>query len=341
MTRKIFCALLIIFGAALDSYFYIFRFRADGTALPIAIMAALALELLLAFAVWNAQKSKVFAGVAVVITLYAVVQTSAGQTFSLLSRDATAGDTSSTVSALMAEEQKNLDRLDMEYRTITSQLSSIKTAEERADYAGTVYRATLRLSELNKERNATADKLAILAEKNGNSEIAKVRKMSIYDFYASMPAWSGMDWLKFVFHTILSILIAVMTPIGILTWNAKKSKADPIDVIRKKRTRRARAEQTPEVPAVNSGMTVDDIDIFVSRSWRKVCTGADDKIMSEFAFYDWCKRDGVITTPGAYAEGFKRALSLGIIKRDGSAIIKDTALIKRKLQQGAPYGKAI
>lgn len=313
MVRRAFCILLILFGAVLDSYFYIFRFLADGTALPVAIMAALALELLLAFAVWNAQKSKLFTAVAVIITLYAVIQTSAGQTFSLLSRDAVAGDTSATVALLMDEERKNLDRLDAEYRTITAQLATLKTAEDRADYAGTVYRATLRLSELNKERNVTADKLAALAEKNGNSEIVRVKKMSIYDFYASMPRWCGMDWLKFAFHTVLSILIAIMTPIGLLTWDVKTAS-----IILKK-----------------SALTDREVAEFVSRCWSRVVAGAGPRILLEAEFYAGCERDNVVVSPGTYAECSRRALALGIITRDGTAHVKDLKLIAQKILKGA------
>lgn len=311
--RRAFCVLLILFGAVLDSYFYIFRFLADGTALPVAIMAALALELLLAFAVWNAQKSKIFTGVAVIITLYAVIQTSAGQTFALLSRDAVAGDTSATVALLMDEERKNLDRLDAEYRTITAQLATLKTAEDRADYAGTVYRATLRLSDLTKERRTSADKLAALADKNRNSEIVRVKKMSIYDFYASMPKWCGMDWLKFAFHTVLSFLIAIMTPIGLLTWDVKSASR----ILKK------------------SALTEREVSEFVSRCWGRVVAGVSNRIMAEAEFYAGCERDNVVMSPGAYQECIKRAAALGIITREGAAVVTDLKLIAKKILKGA------
>lgn len=312
MIRRIFCVLLIVLGAGLDSYFYVFRFMADGTAFPVAIAAALALELLLAFAVWNAQKSKLFTGVAIAITLYAVIQTSAGQTFSLLSRDAGAGDTTATTKTLMAEEQKNLDRLDSEYQTITKQLQSVQTVEDRAAYGVTVYRMTARMADLEKARSAASSRLSILADKAGEKEIAKVKGMSIYDFYASMPHWSGMDWLKFIFHTLLSILLALMTPIGILTWDVKSAQR-----IMKK-----------------SSVTGKEIDEFVRRCWKKVVIGTGDKILKEADFFDWCERDGVVVSPGVYAECFRRALDLGIITREGVAVVKDPELIRQKIQKG-------
>lgn len=312
MVRRIFCVLLITFGAALDTYFYVFRFTADGTALVVAIMAALALELLLAFAVWNAQKSKLFTGVAIAITLYAVVQTSAGQTFSLLSRDAVAGDTSQASQAVADEEKKNLERIDAEYATITKQMQSIQTVEDRAAYSGTLWRMTSRLQELTKARAESLTRFSDASKEAGKSTVAKVRSMSIYDFYASMPGWGGMDWMKFIFHTILSILIAIMTPIGLLTWDFKTAAR----VLKK------------------SALTEKEIAEWVSRCWSRVVSGQSEKILSESAFNSWCERDGVIISPGAYMECAKRALSLGVITRDGTAVIKELKLIAQKVGKG-------
>lgn len=312
MIRRTFCILLITCGAGLDAYFYVYRFRADGTILPVAIIAALALELLLAFAVWNAQKSRIFTGIAIAITLYAVIQTSAGQTFSLLSRDSSAGDISATVKALMEEEEKNLSRLDAEYATINKQLTSIRTVKDRAIYGKTINRMTLRLAELSKERGATSARLSTLADKQGQSEIDKVKNASIYDFYASVPKWSGMDWLKFIFHTFLSILIALMTPIGLLTWEVKSASK----ILKK------------------SSLTEREVGEWVKRCWYKIRLGTSDKILSEKVFNEVCERDNVVVSPDVYQQCARRAFQLGIITRDGTWVIKDEDLIKSKILNG-------
>jgi len=312
MIRRIFCVLLISLGAGLDSYFYVFRFRADGTELPIALAAAVALEILLAFAVWNAQKSRIFTAVAVAITLYAVVQTSAGQTFSLLARDAAAGDISATTGKLIEEEKRNLDRLDGEYAIITKQLSSIRTVEDRAAYGVTVGRMTARLSEIAKERKDSSTRLSALAAENGKSEISRVMKMSIYDFYASMPGWSGMEWLKFIFHTFFSILIALMTPVGILTWEVRSASR----ILRK------------------SSLTEKEVTEWVSRCWYKPRLGTSKVILTEQIFVENCERDNVVISPNVYAECFKRAVALGIITREGVVVIRDEKLIREKILKG-------
>lgn len=309
--RRAFCIALIALGAGLDAYFYAFRFLADGVVLPVAIGAALALELLLAFAVWNAQHSKIFAGVAVAVTLYAVIQTSAGQTFSLLSRDALAGDVSAVSATVEEANRRTLDRLDDEAATITKQLRSIQTTEDRAAYAGTVWRMTARLAEIGKERDRVTAQMSSAATTASAEAKERVKMASIYDFYASMPGWAGMDWLKFLFHTALSILIAIMTPVGILTWNKEQMRRFSRSKITKK-----------------------EVDVFVNRCWKKVRIGTGERILSESAFYEWCDRDGLALPLDVYPELVRRCMSLGIISKEGVAVIKDEEMIKEKILKG-------
>ena len=313
MIRRIFCVALITLGAGLDAYFYAFRFTADGLPVGVAIACALALEILLAFCVLHARGSRVFTGFAVALTLYAVIQTSAGQTFSLMTRDAGAGDTSATSKTLMAEEKKNLDRLDAEYSTITKQLASIHTVEDRAVYGGTVYRMTARLAELSRERGASSVRLSGLADKTGQSEINRVKDMSIYGFYASMPKWAGMDWLKFLFHTFLSFGIAIMTPIGVLTWDVKSAAR----VLKK------------------SGLTETEVGLFVKICWKKVSAGSREQISPAAPFYDYCEQNNIVVSPDVYEKCFSRAVALGLVTRDRTALIKDEELIKTKIFKGA------
>lgn len=208
MIRRIFCVALITLGAGLDAYFYAFRFTADGLPVGVAIACALALEILLAFCVLHARGSKVFTGFAVALTLYAVIQTSAGQTFSLMTRDAGAGDTSATSKTLMAEETKNLARLDAEYSTITKQLSSIQTVEDRAVYGGTVYRMTARLAELSRERGASSARLSGLADKTLTISEGGTRLRVDITNNANAPAMSIDIGARAYSHQAASVMFA-------------------------------------------------------------------------------------------------------------------------------------
>jgi len=150
------------------------------------------------------------------------------------------------------------------------------------------------------------------AAAKATTEKAIIKNMSIYDFYASMTDWYRMDWLKFLFHTVLSILIAIMTPIGLLTWDVKSASR----IMRK------------------SSLTEKEVKIFVDMCWKNVLLGVTNKITSERAFNDWCTRDGVVVSPGVYQDCARKAFALGIITRDGTVNVTDTELIKQKIYGG-------
>ena len=103
-----------------------------------------------------------------------------------------------------------------------------------------------------------------------------------------------------------------MTPVGILTWNVRTASR----ILKK------------------SSLTDKEISVWVSRCWKKIALGTNDKILSERAFTDWLEHDGVVLSPGVYLDCARRALALGIITKDGTALIKDEQLIKEKLVKG-------
>lgn len=311
MIRRIFCIAIIILGSFLDIYFYAFRFVGDGMFLPIAIATAIALEILLAFAVYNAHASRWFVAVAVSVSLYATVQTSAGQTFALLSYTAKTGEAVADVgkSRIVSEAEKNLDRLSIEADAISKQLTTLSSMEDRANYSGTIRNATIRLDAISKERQDNMKIVSDATAEKSTSEKAIVKDMSVYDFYASMPRWAGLEWLKFIFHTILSAFIALMTPIGILTWNKKG------EIIRLKKIKASK----------------EDVERFVFISWYKIRGKTGSKILSEVAYNDLMQRNAHTVTIGVYQELQKRCIELGIIKDDGEAVVTDEKEVVHKL----------
>ena len=58
MIRKLFCVALVALGITLDTYFYAFRFIADGLPVVVAVSSGIALELLLSFAVYNTRRTE-------------------------------------------------------------------------------------------------------------------------------------------------------------------------------------------------------------------------------------------------------------------------------------------
>ena len=260
MIKRFFCVSIIALGSLLEVYFYVFRFRGDGMFFPVAIVAAVALCMLLAFSVYNKIKP-----LTVAIIIFSTAQTSVGQTFSLLEHNAKAG-TDTTSEMLIAEHKKNIDRLSLEADNINDQLRSLSDIASRSNYGRTVSGATSRLDRIHAERLQSIKAIQELTQARQKAERDIVAMTSIYDFYASMPKWSGMDWLKFVFHSFLSVLIALMTPIGIMSWETKEKKPK-------------RVKLTPQ-----------EARDFVTVAWHKVRNKTGREILPELSFDDLCMR---------------------------------------------------
>lgn len=306
MIKKVFCAALVILGITLDTYFYAFRFIADGLPVFIAVSSGIALELLLSFAVYNVRRSKVFVIIAVAITVYAVVQTSAGQTFALLSHTASVGvETENSTASFTIEQCKvNIERLTVEADTITKQLRSLQSTEARAEYSGTIARANGRLAEITRERSRLMDTLSKTSSSTVSNARTEDSKTSIYGFYASMIHWKNDDWLKFIFHFILSVLLAIMAPVGIISWGHKVTQAD---------------------------FSRQQIDMFVAAAWYKIRNNTGMNVLSEVAYNELLQKRGHTVETGIYFALMNRCMQLGLVNTGGYALEKDHRKVVAKL----------
>jgi hypothetical protein len=311
MIKKVFCAALITLGITLDTYFYAFRFIADGLPVFIAVSSGIALELLLSFAVYNVRRSKMFAIIAIAITLYAVVQTSAGQTFALLSHTASIGvETESSTASFTIEQCKlNVERLKVEADTITAQLRSLRSTEARAEYAGTIQRANNRLTEITRERSKLMDVLLKTTTTTVSSARIEDKSKSIYGFYAGMKDWKKDDWLKFLFHLFLSILIAIMAPVGIISWGHKTAQIE---------------------------FSRQQIEMFVAAAWYKIRNNTGMSVLSEIAYNELLQKRGHSVESGTYYTLMNRCSQLGLINDRGFAVEKDHKKVIVKLTGERP-----
>jgi hypothetical protein len=296
--KKVFCAALITLGITLDTYFYAFRFIADGLPVFIAVSSGIALELLLSFAVYNVRRSRVYVIIAVAITFYAVVQTSAGQTFALLSHTASIGveTQNNTASFTMEQCKQNIERLTTEANTITAQLRSLQSTEARATYAGTIARANNRLAEITRERSRLMDTLSKTSASTVSDARVEDKSKSIYGFYASMVNWKKDDWLKFIFHFILSVLLAIMAPVGIISWGHKVTQTE---------------------------FSKQQIEMFVAAAWYKIRNNTGMNVLSEIAYNELLQKRGHVVESGTYFSLMNRCSKLGLINTSGFAIEKD------------------
>lgn len=306
--KKPFCAALVALGIILDTYFYSFRFIADGLPVVVAIASGVALELLLSFAVYNARRSKVFILIAVAISVYAVVQTSAGQTFALLSHTASIGveTESSTASFTMKQCKENMSRLSEEANTITQQLKSLQSAKARAEYAGTISRANQRLNQITSERTRLMDVLLKTTASAVSGARDKDSKKSIYGFYAGMVDWKKDDWLKFIFHFFLSVLIAIMAPVGIVSWGHQAAALTP-------------------------GFSRQQVEMFVAAAWYRVRNNTGSTVLSEVAYNELLQKRGHPVETGVYFALMNKCVQTGLVNTGGHALEKDHKKVIEKL----------
>ena len=318
MIKKIFCAALVTLGITLDTYFYAFRFIADGLPVIIAVSSGIALELLLSFAVYNARRSKIFIAIAVAITIYAVVQTSAGQTFALLSHPAGIGVETETGTATftMAQCRENIARLTEEANTITGQLKSLQSVKARVEYAGTISRANERLNQITRERTRLMDTLLKTSAATVTDARSADSQKSIYSFYAGMVNWKKDDWLKFIFHFFLSVLLAIMAPVGIVSWG------------------RTAATAAPE-------FSQQQIEMFVAAAWYRVRNNTGMTVLSEVAYNELLQKRGHPVETGVYFALMNKCMQYGMVNTGGFALEKDHKKVIEKLSGMRPDAKII
>jgi len=307
MTKKIFCVALIALGIALDTYFYAFRFIADGLPVVVAVAAGIALELLLSFAVYNARRAKIFVVIAVAITAYAVVQTAAGQTFALLSHTASVGAATENGTASFTIDQckQNIERLTVEADGITAQLKSLRSAEARAAYAKTINQANIRLAQITRERSRLMEILSQTTSDTVTNARSIDSQKSIYGFYAGMVDWKKDDWLKFVFHFFLSVLIAIMAPVGILSWG--------------------------HATAVRAEFSRQQIEMFVAAAWYRIRNNTGATVLSEVAYNELLQKRGHPVETGVYFALMNRCVQAGLVNTGGVALEKDHKKVIEKL----------
>lgn len=304
MIKKTFCVALITLGITLDTYFYAFRFIADGLPVIVAVACGIMLELLLSFSVYR--RTKVSIIIATAITVYAVVQTSAGQTFALLSHTASIGveTENSTATFAMTQCKENLERLTVEANTITAQLKSLQSAQARAAYAGTIQQANRRLTEITRERARLMDILLKTSSATVTGARDENAKTSIYGFYAGMKDWRKDDWLKFLFHFVLSVFIAIAAPVGILTWDRKSTRAE---------------------------FSKQQVEMFVAAAWFRIRNNTGMTVLSEVEFNALLQKHGHLIEAGAYFALMNRCAQLGLVNAKGYAVEKDHRTVIAKL----------
>jgi hypothetical protein len=207
---------MIGLGTILEVFFYVARFQQDGTSLLLSLLIAAALSLLMALGVYNKWLWLVLS-----VGVYSVFSTSAGQTFSLLARE---NIVASPTSMLQSSFQNDTSRLDKEAEKLNKDMESVSTVEEQAKYRTTLQQMRQRLASIQEAKERLVEQEKASNKESFEAKKEAIKATNIYEFYASMGQWHLVEWLKFILHSVLSTFIAIMVPIGIITWPKKAPK---------------------------------------------------------------------------------------------------------------------
>ena len=341
--KRAFAVLMITLGSFLEIYFYIYRFIQDGMPIYISVIIAAALNLLLALSVLRAKDGPWWLAIAIPIAIYSVFSTSAGQTFSLLNREAASVSTVSVASndKLVERYGKDLDSLLAEREAIVARLVKVDTVEKRFEYRITVGNDEKRMTEIDAEKTRIQALMASATQERNVAAVQGVRATSIYSFYSGIAGWGGTDCLKFIFHTVLSVFIALMTPVGLLSWprsaelidresqstlniqSAPLSDAPDMTVHSVSISALAPIISRTSTANVFRSISADDISRFVNLSWYRVRQKTSDMLLPEPTFFDFMKRQSVQFSPDVYKRLSELCIELNIFDIHGKILITD------------------
>lgn len=225
--KKIFAFLLIAIGAPLEGYFYWYSFTREGMADLAALASGFGMILLLAVFVYMAREKRAFILPVLLLSLFAVLSTSAGQSFATLNLYMESSGTEADASLAQWEiddGRRQIIRLDAEYDKLDKEEdASITSTEDRAKW-----RTALAAADgLRKANRAARDKelARISAATNRLGLLSGTRQADIYSYYSALFGISPR-WLQFIRHSLLSAFLVTMTPCGVALWLQGKGEGN-------------------------------------------------------------------------------------------------------------------
>ncbi len=221
----IYAIALIGLGTFLEWWYYVARFESDGIAPWLAWMIALSLTVLLAVAVLH-RKQKLGRILMIAIICYSVINTNAGQEFALSMKQ----QGEAIAESREANTQDEIAELELRQAAITAENAQI-LSERKRNLIGSE-ETSRRQNDLKIERDSNTRRLRELRDAatthvTTQTKVEAANKATnTYGFYHDLLGIPEAG-LRFFFHLILSIFIALMVPLGLLalTGNTKTKVA--------------------------------------------------------------------------------------------------------------------
>lgn len=288
--KMILSALLILAGSFLEILYIYYRYKADGIFLPICIVIGIGLNIFLMLAVYEKKN-----GLAIALIFFSILNTTSGQTLSMLKKENTEKKTNSNdvINSQIMRYQNSIDEMENEIKAINKRLNGFETMEEKAMYRNNVRDDEASIQKKRDEIKAAEEKITELSSKQKTAVEQNVDQTSVYSFYGSIPEWKLKDWITFILHTILSFFISIMAPFGIR--------------VLEKETRKEVAKEEKE-------FTVED---WASWVWRLNDRLNKQAIPSEYALQEYAHIAGKKWNPEKHKTLLEKAKKVGIIDIHG------------------------
>lgn len=222
--KKLFAAILAVIGIPLELYFYWFRFVNEGMEGWIAIVTAIGLTVLLSTFVYFAKPDGTAKArykwlyPALLVALFDIFSTSAGQSFAMAQTEALGAGTEAMAKNAewaLQDAEKEIVRLDNEYGKLTYQEDSITSIEERAKWKSTIENLAKAKTANRAARDQQQARKEAEAAKLGTASVG--RKINVYAYYEALFGLPAR-WIQFILHTLLSVCIVSMAPVAVLLW---------------------------------------------------------------------------------------------------------------------------
>lgn len=301
--RKLFSVFMIIIGSFLEIYFYVWRFSQDGLILPLSITIGAGLTLLLTILIYHRQYKWAVA-IIIPLALYSIFATSAGQAFSLNEKSGEEEQKqvkSTYITEQIEEKKREITEIDVEINTINELLkNSVEDIEKLGTWRSTVRESWVHVDDLRATRENFRNQLAgLISQATAHSEVA-VRPKNIYTFYSDMLSFPEY-WLQFILQTLLSAFIAIMAPIGLITYN--KKQLNPISAIKL--------------------LTPEYIEKWVNINWISCRSGKQNKILSKKLYRKHLENHNVAYDKEKYDIIHNLCCQKEIIHKNGNIIITE------------------
>jgi DNA-binding transcriptional ArsR family regulator len=213
---------LLLAGLSLELYYNASRFSAEGAPRLIAWASAVVVVVLLNVAFLERQRGAGFLVLAIGVGFFSVVSTSASQswTYSAVKAQGTAAAVRQEGARLNIETIKSdLTRLDAESEALTRQRGTAGDVSEAARWRSTLAGIDARADEIEKRRDTDLERLK--AATGTLADSAQTNKETAYSYYHGLLGINA-DGLQVVFHMLLSLLLTLSAPMGILALSFRE-----------------------------------------------------------------------------------------------------------------------